>query len=339
MQNLLDEEIIDGIKIIRRGHQYLGVQLAGALFLLSHAPEYDLIVDQFHGIPFFTPLLTSRPKLAVVQEYAHEVWLTNPLPWPMNWIIGLIGYLFDPFVFLFYRNVPFMTGSASARNDLVKLGIPKEHIHVIAHGVLIPSLKLKYRKEKLPTVIYLGILSRDKGIEEALKCFKLLSQKSSFQFWVIGSPETKEYGLYLMKLVKSLGMHKKIKFWGGKDLINDKKKFELLGRAHVMVNPSIREGWGLVNIEANAVGTPVVGYNSPGLIDSIKNGESGLICRENTPTALAGKVQDLLGDKEEYADLASTSFKWSKNFNWQKSRSLSLTLINRIVRVGKHEAD
>ncbi len=115
---------MDKVCIIRKGNQLLEVQIA-ALFRYrfgSH-PKFDIVIDQFHGIPFFTPFYIKAKKLALIQEVAREVWFMNHLPFPINWIIGLIGYLVEPIIFLFYNNIPFMTGSQSAKEDLIKFGI------------------------------------------------------------------------------------------------------------------------------------------------------------------------------------------------------------------------
>jgi len=103
-KNSPKSETLDGIKIIRDGCQYLGVQIKGFLFYLRNRKNYDFLVDQFHGIPFFTPLYSEKPRLAVIQETTREVWFLNPLPWPINWLVGMIGYIGEPFIFLFYRN-------------------------------------------------------------------------------------------------------------------------------------------------------------------------------------------------------------------------------------------
>lgn len=321
------EEALDDIKIIRRGYQYLGVQVAGFLYYLSHRNKYDFVVDQFHGLPFFTPLYVRKPELVVIQETTQKVWLLNPLPRPLNWIIGIIGYLSEPFIFFLYRSTPFMTGSNSAKEDVARFGIPEENITIVPHGVVIPKSKIKYEKSKIQTVIFLGVLSRDKGIEDAIKCFSILNKMGDFNFWVIGKPETKEYGNKIRKLVDDLKLTSKVKFWG---FVSQEKKFELLSRAHVLINPSVHEGWGLVNIEANAMGTPVVAYNVAGSIDSVKDEENGILCQENTPQDMARCIKDLLSDEMKYAQLQKGAISWSKNFSWEQSRRLSLALINKI---------
>lgn len=321
-------EVLDGVTIIRRGYQLLGVHIAGVFwYLFGKHPKFDLVVDQFHGIPFFTPLYVRVPKLAVLQEVAKEVWLMNHLPKPFNWLVGWIGYLTEPLVFLLYRGVQFMTGSQSAKDDLVRFGIPREDITVVPHGVIIKKPKPLPVKEKRKTVIFLGALARDKGVEDAIRAFSTSNKMDGFQFWVVGRGNV-PYTKYLKTMASRLGLSRKVKFFG---FVSEEKKFELLVRAHILLNPSIREGWGLVNIEANSMGTPVVAYRSPGLVDSVEDGVSGILCKENNPKELAKNVFNLLNNEEEYKKLQEGAISWSKNFSWERSKRKSLRLINKLV--------
>ncbi|MCX6706182.1 MAG: glycosyltransferase, partial [Candidatus Woesebacteria bacterium] len=133
----LVRERVDGVEAIHQGDQYVGVKLAAFVYYLKNMDSFDLVVDQFHGIPFFTPLYVRKPKLAVLQEVAREVWFLNGFPWPINWIIGIIGFIIEPLIFLLYKKIPFMVGSQSAKNDLIKMGIPGVNVHIIPHGVLL----------------------------------------------------------------------------------------------------------------------------------------------------------------------------------------------------------
>lgn len=320
-------EELDNVSIIRRGHQYhLGVQLAGFIYYLKHRNDYDLLVDQFHGMPFFTPLYSQKPKVAVLQEVAREVWFLNHFPRPLNLIYGTLGYLLEPFVMKLYKNTPFITGSQSAKDDLIDYGILSKNINIIPHGVIVHRPKPFPSKEKKKTIIFLGSLAQDKGIEDAINTFNLLNKSGIYKFWIIGKGDEK-YTAYLKKLVKKLGINAKIYFWG---FVSIEKKFELLAKAHVLINPSVREGWGLVNIEANSMGTPVIAYNSPGLIDSVKDGESGLICGQNSPESMAEEVEKLLGDNDLFAKLQTGAKRWADRFDWVKSRNLSLRIIESI---------
>lgn len=328
------EEKLDGIRIIRRGVQLGGVQILGVFwYLFGSHQKFDLVVDQFHGIPFFTPLYVFTKKLAVIQEVAKEVWLMNHLPAPLNWIVGYAGYILEPVIFLFYKRTPFMTGSESARSDLLGFGIPEKVITVIPHGVLLPDSRYQVRDTKIETrtIIYLGALTRDKGVEDAIKTISILNRERKYVLWIVGRGSD-VYISKLRKLAKELGVLGRVKFWG---FVEERKKFELLARAHLLVNPSVREGWGLNNIEANSVGTPVVVYNSPGLVDSVKNTQNGIICRENSVTAMAKEAAALLGDRSRYRKMQAACIRWAESFDWEKSRTKSLALLDSIV-LGKY---
>lgn len=319
--SLPSEEIIDQIHIVRRGFQILQVQLAAVFwYFFSPHPKFDLVVDQFHGIPFFTPLFVRSKKLAFIHEVAKEVWWINHLRFPVNYLFGAIGFLLEPLVFqLFYRRIPFLTVSESTADDLVNWSIPPSHIHIIQNGVI--SLPANFPKEKNPIIIYLGAIAKDKGIEDALAVFSQLSQaRPSWQFWVVGKGEDK----YLSRL----HIPQNVKFWG---FVNERKKFELLSRAHVMLNPSVREGWGLVNIEANSVGTPVVAYDVPGCRDSIQDGVTGYLCPKNDISCLSQTIVKLVDNGPLYNRISTSAKDWSRQFSWGKSTSMSLKLIEKML--------
>lgn len=323
------DEILDGVNIIRSGHQYLDVQIRGCYwYFCGKHKKFDLVVDQFHGLPFFTPLYVRVKKMAVLQEVAKEVWLVNHLPKPFNWIIGVMGYLFEPLIFLLYRNVHFMTGSQSAKNDLIKFGIRDKNITIVPHGVIITIPKVLPKREKKKTIIFLGALTRDKGVEDAIETFGLLSKVGDFNFWIIGKSNS-EYLSFLRERCQILKITNRVKFWG---FISQSEKFQLLARAHLLINPSLREGWGLVNIEANAMGVPVVAYNSPGLVDSVKNDQSGIIVCKNNPAKLAETINKILDNKVLFKKLEIGSKKWAEKFSWKISSKESLSLIERLIK-------
>ena len=181
-----------------------------------------------------------------------------------------------------------------------------------------------YNKEKNETLVFLSRLSKSKGIEDAIKTFGILRTLGDYQFWVVGKSDRK----YLKSLKAMVERNKvSVKFFG---YVSHREKFALLSKAHLLINPSIREGWGLVNIEANVVGTPVVAYNSPGLIDSVKNGITGVICDENTPDSMAGEVTALLRDTQRYEKMRKNAIVWAKGFSWKKSMRESQMLVDRV---------
>ena len=323
------EEVIDGVKVIRQGVQIFGVHLAAFFwYFFGRHSKFDLVVDQFHGIPFFTSLYVRAKKLAFIHEVAKEVWWFNPLPRPFNLIPAIIGPAFEPWLFkLVYRKTLFMTVSESTKKDLVHWGIPKENITVIHNGVTLNLPKTLPKKERKKTAIFLGALAKDKGIEDVLRVFSEIDKKEKdWQFWVVGRGD-KKITKFLISEAEKLGIKEKIRFWG---YVGEKKKFELLARAHVLINPSVREGWGLVNIEANSVGTPVVGYNVAGVRDSVKNGRTGLLSKPRDTRKMAANALKLVSNQVLYKKVQENALAWSKKFKWELATKKSLKLIETL---------
>lgn len=322
------QENKDGVTIIRRGDYLFGVRFFAVLwYFFGKHPKFDLVVDEFHGIPFFTPFFVKGRKLAFIHEVAREVWKLNPWRKPLGWIPSFFGPILEPVFFRFYKNVPFMTVSESTRADLISLGISKRNITIIKSGIKVILPKKLPPKDARYTALYLGAISKDKGIEDALRVFAEIERKDdNWQYWIAGRGD-EEYVRRLKKSVKELGIGKKLKYWG---YVSEKVKFRLLARAHVLINPSIHEGWGLVNIEANAVGTPVVGYNVHGLRDSVISGKTGILVEKGNFRALAENTLRLVRNDEVYAGFRANALDWASKFSWDKAKRKSLELIESL---------
>jgi arabinofuranan 3-O-arabinosyltransferase len=137
-------------------------------------------------------------------------------------------------------------------------------------------------KEPVPTIVFLGRLSANKRPEHAIRAFGLVRrQLPDAQMWVIGS------GPQEARLRQAAGPG--VIFLGR---VPEEEKRERLARAHALVATSVREGWGLVVTEAAASGTVSIGYDVPGLRDSI--GASGGVLTRADPASLATGLVGLL---------------------------------------------
>ncbi|OGE34559.1 hypothetical protein A3C32_04420 [Candidatus Daviesbacteria bacterium RIFCSPHIGHO2_02_FULL_41_14] len=320
------QEIIDGVTYYRSGHAVIGTHIRACWwYLYGNKENFDLVIDQFHGIPYFTPLYVRSKKLAFIHEVTKEIWFLNQLPKPFNYLVAVVGFYLEPLIFkIIYKNIEFLTVSNSTKNDLVNWGISKTKIHVVHNGVNIIK-PYSLIKNSRPTITFLGALAKDKGIEDSIKVFEKLHRKySEWQFWIIGEGD-KKYKEYLKKVIfRDVGKGK-VKFWG---FVSEKDKFKLLAKSQILLNPSIREGWGLVNIEANSVGTPVVGYNTQGTKDSVKNNKTGFLVKLGDVQGLANRVEQLVLDKNLYQKVSQECLNWSKKFNWNQQAKKSLKLIS-----------
>lgn len=322
-------EYIDGVEVIRDGWQIFGVHVKAFLwYFFADHPKFDIVVDEIHGIPFFTPLYVSSKRLVYIHEVAKEVWSLNPWPMPFKLIPTFIGGLLEPLTFVcFYRNENFMTVSESTKKDLIDWGVNPRKITIIYNGVNL--IKIKNSRKKSKIAVYLGAIAKDKGIEDALKTFSKMSDiEPGWKFWVIGKCG-EDYMMHIRRLVEDLKLNSKVKFWG---FVSDQKKFSLLAKCSVLINPSVREGWGLVNIEANSVFTPVVAYDVPGIRDSVQNEKTGILVEKVMGSdALASAAMKLVNDKRKYKRFQQSAKKWSEKFAWKNATQSSSMLLNRLL--------
>lgn len=316
------EEVIDEMRIIRMGSHYTVHVRAFFYFKRYLEKETDIVIDCFHFIPYFSPFYVSKSKIiALINEPGKNAWFKNSF-FPIN----VIGYCLEQFFFILYKNVKFITSADSIAGELVAYGISQKNIHIIPHGITFIDKKL-YEKENTPTVLFLSQLTEDKGIEDAIKSFALLKDvRKKVKLWIVGKEIHQAYGQSLRKLTKELGVTKDIVFFG---FVLEKKKWELLSKSWVLIHPSIREGWGLNILEANASAVPAVGYNVTGLRDSIQDMKTGLLTKNNTPFDLALKIEFLLSNEKLYTKLSKNALLWSKKFEWAKAGKQSWQLIKK----------
>ena len=316
------EEETEGVKIIRRGNS-VTVYIFALFFYLFSETKYDLIIDQIHGLPFFTPLYSNVPIIAYVHEVAGEIW-DYMYPFPIN----VIGKFLETFYLPIYKKIPFWTNSPSTVEDLEKSGIPSKNCTVIICGNSSTVLNNLPKKEEEITYIFVSRVVRMKGIEEILKAFGFIHKENPrAQLWIVGNGD-KKYVQKLKKMTKDYSIEKNVIFWGN---TSDKQKFFLMKRAHVLLHASVKEGWGLVVIEAASQGTPSVVYNVSGLKNSVKDGKTGVVLRINTPQEMARQALLLVRDTKRYSSMQENCLIWARSLTWENATKKSLDLIEKIA--------
>lgn len=323
-KNGKSEEDIDGIKIIRKGSYHTVHIHALFYYLFKLSRDIDIVIDNFHFIPFFTPLYISKKKIiAFINEPAKNNWFKN-----IYFPLSLLGFLIEPVFFMLYRKIPFITAASSIAKELRYYGIKSNNIHIFHHGTSTIKFDNKIINRERIFIIYLSQLSEDKGIEDALKAFAILSKTDKkLVFWVVGKAKNNSYEREVKNLTHRLNIADKVKFFG---FVSEDKKFQLLSKSWVLIHPSAREGWGLNVIEANSVGVPTVGYNVTGLKDSILHMKTGILTENNTPQGLTESLNLLIEDRKLYEKLSKNSLDWSKNFSWNKAGEMSWKLIKYV---------
>lgn len=317
-----EREVIDGISIVRSKRIGFSLPynpthfLRAMVFYFFHKNNFDIIIDELHGIPYFTPLYIKQRIFFLVCEVAGDIW-DRTFRFPFN----KLGRLIERWYFSLYKSKEVFTISPSTKSDLIKVGIPSDSITIIPMGIKRATTKNNYQKEKNPTYIFVGRMSKMKGIEDAIIAVSIIIIRYPLaKLWIIGDGDLR-YRAYLQNKVKQLNINDNIIFFG---FVSEEKKYEFMARAHAILVPSLREGFGLIVPEANSVGTPAIVYDSPGLRDIVKNGENGFISTKNTPAALA---EILLKNQKKLFIMSALAKKISALYNW----SNTLKIINEKI--------
>jgi glycosyltransferase involved in cell wall biosynthesis len=227
------------------------------------------------------------------------------------WPIAATVWTTERLIPLLYRNVPFVSISESTREDLVARGIPRDHIQVQHCGIRRPTIEPPAFSRREARVVYVGRLERYKQIDVLLHAMASLADRfPTARIDIIGRGSDRER---LERIARDVGVAERTHFSG---FVTDDERDQLLAAARVCCCPSAKEGWGLTVVEANAVGTPVVATNAPGLRDSVEEGETGFLAADGDVAAFAERIGRLLCDDDLGGRMSMTAMKASRRFDW-----------------------
>ncbi len=305
-------ELVDGVRIRRVGRLRNGSFHALVQRELLRVHGFDVVIDEINTVPFLTPLWRRRlpPVVALVHQLAGDVW-DSEAPAPL----AAVGKWLEPRALRLYRDVLVITVSESTRDDLERLGLP--NVSVVPNGRDEPPELNGLPKEPLPTFLFVGRLAANKRPKHAVEAFRLIRESvPDARLWIVGrGPLERKLSRSLPEGAEMLGYLPRAEL------------YERMARAHCLVVPSVREGWGLVVIEANSVGTPAVGYDVPGIRDSIRHGHNGLLATPGDVRALAHQCELVVTDSARYSTIRKQAREWAAQYSWDSTAEGLLTQI------------
>ncbi len=321
---LPEEEFVDNIRIIRKGNRNTFNFIVPSFYRQKLKQEnFDIIVDDINKIPFYTPLFIKKPIVAI----SHHFFGTSIFR-ETNFIFGLYVYISELLVNLIYKNTNFAVVSLSTLNEFVSRGFDKSKFSLVYNAFDKENFPMKItEKPNNPIITYFGRLKKYKSVDHLFYSFaSILKKYPDAILEIIGRGDFREY---LENLSIKLNINNNIKFHG---FVDDKQKIELLSRSWIVVNTSMKEGWGITNIEANACGTPVISANVPGLRDSVSEGVSGLLYQYGNIEDLSSKIDLLLQNKSLLKSISNSAVQWADNFSWDKSSNVMIELMERTIK-------
>jgi len=213
----------------------------------------------------------------------------------------------------------------------------KRKIIIIPNGVdlsrfntKVPPLA-KFKKDKL-NILFVGRITKRKGLIYLLKAFKVLKKKyPNIRLIVVGDGDQKGKARQFVR-------HNKVKdvFFVG--AISDKLLPSYYGSADIFCSPATEaESFGIVLLEAMAAGLPVVAFANAGYRQVLKGvGEKGLVLSKNVKS-LTKKIESLIKDKKLRKNLATWGQKEVKKYSWKKVASEVLAFYKTTQKQHSHD--
>jgi starch synthase len=195
-----------------------------------------------------------------------------------------------------------------------------------------------------PTLIFVGRITRQKGLPYLLRAVRELPADIQVVLCA-GAPDTPEIEREVRELVEELQTQREGVHWISEHLPRPKIQ-ALLTAADVFVCPSIYEPLGIVNLEAMACGTAVVGSGTGGIPEVVQDGVTGTIVPidqaqdgTGTPTDperyiadLAAALRELLSNPELAAQYGRAGReRVEREFTWSQIGSQTLALYRSIL--------
>ena len=209
-------------------------------------------------------------------------------------------------------------------DESIKRGVPKDRIKLIENGIDLDEFKpvpfkefeerYNLGKEDL-VILSISRITWHKGYEHALDAISniIRTAQREIKFVAIGSIEDQNYYCNLQRRVRELSLENSVKFTG---FISKDMKLQALSRSDIFLAPSLHEGFGLVLLEAMALGKPIVASNCEGFGNLLENMKTGLLVEPASSKEIANAITLLLSDSTLREKLSKNALQSVKKYGW-----------------------
>jgi len=196
--------------------------------------------------------------------------------------------------------------------------ISKEKIKIIPEGVDLEKFNRNVDSsdinEKLGNerkILFVGNLHLNKGVHFLIKSFALVKSKiDDVKLVIVGDGPLKHY---LINLTKRLNLEKDIIFTG---FVSDEELPKYYASCDIFASASVLEGFGLIFLEAMALGKPIVAFNLTSIPEVV--GNAGILIDEINHERFANVIIELLKNDELYKEKSELALNRAKLFSWEK---------------------
>ena len=335
-----EREVVDGIQVVRKGGDLL-FQLTVAMNIrkLDREFNFDVVVEDLNKLPLFTPFFVKKPVLVQM----HHLW-RGSIFHEASFPVAFVVWAFERMIPWFYRKQPFVVVSPSTKRELEEIGIAEDRISVIYNGsdsddpiqmepgsdsdnpVSSSDAVPDEEESSVPYFLWLSRVHRYKGIWTALEAFgEFAENHPDVKLVVAGDgPLLKKIPAWL----KERGLTEHVELLG---FVSSEKKKKLLENAVALLQTSFKEGWGLTVVEAAKHGTTTIASDVPGLRDSVRNGETGLLFPVGDAHTCAMEMDRIYSDDDLRTRLSHAAKSYADEFRWDIAAEKTLDLLQDAV--------
>lgn len=297
-------ETRDGYEVIRKAGRYLVFPRAAASEALHRYGPRDALVEIWNGMPFFSPLWATGPRVVFLHHVHADMW-KMVLPPNLAKVGDTVERRVAPWI---YRRSRMITLSPSSRQEMLDIGFRADRIEVVPPGVD-RRFSPGGTRSTTPLIVGVGRLVPVKRFDRLIRAVVAArTEAPDLELLLVGvGPDRNE----LVALVESLDATSFIRFAGR---VSDDELVDIYRSAWAVASSSAREGWGMTLTEAAACGTPAVATRIHGHVDAIAEGRSGLLVDDDAD--LARQIARIATDPALRRQLHDGALAHAAGFTW-----------------------
>ena len=320
---------------------------------------------EFISLNIFESNLNVEDKEVYLQEFKNKLeeslnLKSFDLIHAHYWLSGLIAKEISnefniPFIFTSHSLGVFLDGYNKERVDCEKIVMTSSNIvtassefenMLIADTYKVEENKIKkvtpgvdkeifspdpsVKKENI--FLSIGRIQEQKGQLQTLEFLNNFKKiENDFKCIFVGGPSGKygeEYLLELKRTVKDFNLDKHVEFL---DNLPQTKIIELLNKSKLLIHTSQFETFGLVAIEANTMGVPVLTINNGSLMEIIENNKNGYLSENLIDKDVNNFVRNLLNEDKKFEEVSLKCIEKSKKYDWENTSEILQNIYKELV--------
>lgn len=307
-------ETVDGIKVVRLGGIHSLWLRTFLFYLFKGGRGYDVVVAEGFGgsrIPRLAPLYVRQPMITEWHQIHRDLFAAQypmVLNGPLNLLERMTAWV--------HRNTRLRAGTEDWRQAFPRIGFKPENVFVVPISIRDDWMNKQNGSRPIePAILWLGKLRRYKCPDHIIRAMpEVIRRIQAARLTIAGRHDDLAYEHELRLLVDQLGIDGHVDFHFD---LSDGEKQEVFSKTRLLVLPSSVEGFGIVAIEANACGIPVVA--STGVPEgAVRDEFNGLRYPFGEVTALADAIVRLLDDGDLYARLSQNAAANAERYRWSR---------------------